>query len=302
MKQLFLHVGYPKTGSTTLQKGLFSHHPEIAYLGRPFDDELLDLEKTILAAPDGEFTQRLPHLIELVQARVSAAGSSKVLLSHEGFLRSTRHGGHDVLRTAERIKRVFAGPEQDGARVKVLVCLRRQQDLFLSHFVQFVRGDQEVLDAEFQKLLSEPRDGFASSLYFDKVLGCFQDLFGDALEVLLFERLIEEPEAHTRSVCDWLGVDAELGSELLVGRHDKRKRRQGEFYLLEARNTLTFRMGALLVGLGFGNAGRSLKQKAFLRVALSPSQLEAIGEVYAESNRRAQEGFGLPLEQYGYSL
>ena len=35
-KQLFIHVGYHKTGTTWLQYEFFSKHPEITYLGKTF--------------------------------------------------------------------------------------------------------------------------------------------------------------------------------------------------------------------------------------------------------------------------
>ncbi len=300
--QIFLHVGYPKTGSTTLQKGLFAQHPEIAYLGRPFDEEFWELERVILTASDSEFGKRLPRLAEVVESLVRGASRSPVVLSHEGFLRSTRHGGHDVLRTADRIRRVFAGLEQGDRRVSVMVCIRKQSDLFLSHFVQFVRGDQNDLDRQVERLLVQPREGFAGTLFFDEVLGHYQSLFGDALHVLLFEGMSDAPDAHMRRVCEILGVDAGVGAELSAGRHEKRKRRDQEFYLVEARETPTFRAGALLVGLGLRRVGRALKRRSFLRVALSSSQIAAIGEVFVESNRATQERFELPLARHGYAI
>ena len=33
MTNLYLHIGYPKTATTTLQKHVFQHHLDINYLG-----------------------------------------------------------------------------------------------------------------------------------------------------------------------------------------------------------------------------------------------------------------------------
>lgn len=299
--RLILHVGYPKTGSTTLQEGLFSKHPEIAYLGKPFDPRFLRLERVILTASDAEFERSLPTMAKVTESRVRSLGRSLVLLSHEGFLRSTRNGGHDVLRTANRVRRVFAGPELGDALVGVIIVIRRQPDLFLSHFVQFVRGDQAELDRRVERLLDQPREGFPRTLFFDEVLGHYRKLFGDAVDVLLFEDLIEAPGTYIRRVCEILGIDAEVGAKLAIGRHDRRRRRDEGFYLVEARKTLTHRTGALLAGLGLKQVGRALKRGSPLRVALSPLQTAAIEEVFVESNRRTQERFGLPLAQHGYA-
>lgn len=103
-------------------------------------------------------------------------------------------------------------------------------------------------------------------------------------------------------ICQILGVDAEVGVELSAGRHEKRKRREQEFYLVEAREAPIYRVGAILVGLGLRRAGRALKRRAFWRVALSSSQIAAIDEIFVESNRATQERFGLPLARHGYAI
>ena len=36
-----LHIGFPKTGTTTLQKHLFTEHSQIVYLGKPTRSEWL---------------------------------------------------------------------------------------------------------------------------------------------------------------------------------------------------------------------------------------------------------------------
>jgi hypothetical protein len=36
-----LHVGFSKTGATTLQQFLFSKHSRIEYLGKPYTDDIL---------------------------------------------------------------------------------------------------------------------------------------------------------------------------------------------------------------------------------------------------------------------
>ena len=40
LNNIIVHVGFHKTGTTTLQKDYFSKHPDICYLGSPSDDVL----------------------------------------------------------------------------------------------------------------------------------------------------------------------------------------------------------------------------------------------------------------------
>ena len=54
-KKYFLHVGYPKTATTTLQKVLFKRHPDLCYPGKPLTGDLLDLERQIVKLDSVQF-------------------------------------------------------------------------------------------------------------------------------------------------------------------------------------------------------------------------------------------------------
>ena len=38
--KLYIHLGYPRTGTTFIQKCIFSKSNQINYLGKPFDQKL----------------------------------------------------------------------------------------------------------------------------------------------------------------------------------------------------------------------------------------------------------------------
>ena len=145
-RKFFIHPGYPKTASTTLQKALFSKHPDLCYLGKPLTGDVLDIEVAILDLDDALFTQALPGLQQKflsVIARCDESGRN-VLLSHEGFLRPTRYQGHDLQRTATRIRQVFCEPVQDEFDCHVLLTIRKQVDIIPSYFFLPYRATRRI--------------------------------------------------------------------------------------------------------------------------------------------------------------
>jgi len=49
MSNTFIHIGFPKTATTTLQNHLFSKHPGIHYLGKPYrDDDLTGMIRSLV--------------------------------------------------------------------------------------------------------------------------------------------------------------------------------------------------------------------------------------------------------------
>ena len=47
-KQLFIHVGYHKTGTTWLQNEFFGKHPDISYLGKTFRHPIYNFAQIFL--------------------------------------------------------------------------------------------------------------------------------------------------------------------------------------------------------------------------------------------------------------
>ena len=60
--RIFLHLGYPKTASTYLQKNIFSKHPDINYIGKFYKNQnrskfIFELEKKIFCLNDKDFSE-----------------------------------------------------------------------------------------------------------------------------------------------------------------------------------------------------------------------------------------------------
>ena len=240
-RKFFIHPGYPKTASTTLQKRLFSKHPDLCYLGKPLTGELLDVEIAILNLDAEQFAQAVPDLqrrLLSVVARYSA-GDRNVLLSHEGFLRPTRYKGHDILQTAQRIRQVFCDPVKNEFDCHVLLTIRKQTDIIPSYFFDSVSRSPARLTKFIKTSLQAPVEGYLASLFYDAVVRHYAGLFGrERVKVLPFEQFITRREAFIRELAGYLEIDYDRSIELVGGGAFNIKQRSGTGYRITANEAM----------------------------------------------------------------
>jgi len=126
-QRMVLHVGVPKTGTTTLQLRLFAEHPEITYLGKPYDRPGVDeaTNTAISQLVDAVWTRTSFEydpdaarslLARGMQGRVDDHASGPVVLSEEAL---TQASGADRLLKAKRLRRLFG-------HCRVLITIREQ--------------------------------------------------------------------------------------------------------------------------------------------------------------------------------
>lgn len=307
-RKFYLHPGYPKTASTTLQKRLFSRHPELCYLGKPLTGDLLDIETRILTLNAQQFTAALPELRERFTAVMEqcAEDGRTVLLSHEGFLRPTRYQGHDIYRTALRLRQVFRDPVEDRFDVHILLTIRRQTDIIPSYYFDSVSRSPERFRKFIAASLEAPDEGYFASLFYDALIERYAELFGrDRIRVLLFEEFIASREVFLRRLAGYLGIDARTCLELAGGRPFNIKQRQGggyritaNEYVLDILNRCGLEQERLPRPLRILLKRIPLKHRVF---ALSELEQARIRRLYAPSNERLATQFSLGLDEYGYS-
>ena len=287
MRRLFVHVGFPKTATTTLQTHLFVKHTQVNYLGKPFSERLAQVQRDILTLDTIQFEKRLETLQGLLRQEADAFADGDLLISEEGFLLNTRYRGHDLGRTARRLRSVLSGALGPKFQLEIIVSLRNQVDLFLSHFVQFVKGSQRDFDSYLEAALEAPAEGFSASLFYDELLSFYAAEYGrERLHVLLFEDFLRDRPGFITELSEILGIDAGESLGLLEDKHEKQKARRGNAYMARGRNRLAKRLNRAL-----GST-----------VSIRPQQRAAFEALYRASNSRLQAEFGLPLDEHGYPL
>jgi len=121
------HIGYPKSGSTWLQKHVFPRIPKIHYVGRKYEPgELLPkLEDELWMYQLGFFPEE-KYDGEATRETLRREISSDLpnMISFEGFVRPGF-----VERTAQRLRSLT-----EGLDARIVISIRRQRDIMLSRY------------------------------------------------------------------------------------------------------------------------------------------------------------------------
>jgi len=300
--RLIVHVGYPKTASSTLQAHLFANSPGLHYLGRPFSEGMAQIERAMLTLDDKAFVDRLPSIQAHFRKEAQGGDAKPIMISHEGFLRSTRFNGHDVGRTAERIHQVFVEAFTETPDTEIIICLRNQPDLFLSHFVQFVKGTQGDLDRQVDEALANPKRGFSASLLYSEILDRYAKLFGkDRLHLFTFEEFVTERQAFLDRLSRILNLDPEMSAALLKDKHEKQRSKEAGSYALLDRDNATFKLGKLLKVMQLESLSKRVKAGSSRRIALSSLQKRELENLYRASNKTVEATYRIDLTRHGYA-
>ena len=321
---LNLHIGMPKTGTTTLQANLFPKHSELDYLGA-YIGPRTEHYQTCRDVEVFEFMNELlwknfrnPNISRCKELyakfAVNASSAGRVLLwSWESLMENT----HDVQRIrAENIRNVVG-------ETNITVCLRHPLSLVESLYVQLLKRDNIGGYAKFgrkhrfqsvEEWIEEgwDQDGHppTAQLEYAESLKVFADVFGqESITVLLFEQLVENQDQYIRNFCNAIGIDPEEGVRLAKGQRMNERWGQNQMDRLRALNdsplrALQFRFSnkkkrAGLLDTKNMNAAES-SQKVLVKI---PEEWgKRIEDKTRIGNRIIQLQWGVPLDKYGYPV
>ncbi len=230
--ELVLHIGYPKTATTSLQIGLFSRCSDLNYLGKFLPSHRFDgdaLHDLMWAAQMSNFSDwrhmRELHGSALMEA-VRREPNKVSVLSSENFLHSWSQSP-DVV--AKRLHEVAPG-------ARILITVREQvsflrswyrwhggygQYLFLNKYIdeacEFPLAADEWLHYQF----AAPDRNVIGILDYHAIMEVFEDLFGaDRVHVLCYETLIKNPPDYFQSIADTVGLPVSTVNEALENVHE----------------------------------------------------------------------------------
>ena len=241
-KRLILHIGYPKTGTTTLQGAVFPNLSGVDYWGKPKrygriaggDASVPGNVHGVLRAVSFEdsagFAARREALLDGLRRRVCANAAPAAVLSCEDLVRpvaSSQRVGAAVepAAVAERLGELFAHGLADLCDVHVLITLRRQCELVPSYYAQFAADDiasgryQGGFDNFVSLCCNGPNGPVPRFLSFASVMAQYQELFGrDGVTVLPMEGLFDPRDDWARrNVADLVGEDLEALNARMLG-------------------------------------------------------------------------------------
>lgn len=199
----FIHIGLPKTGTTTLQEAVFPHHSGLVFLGRRAGFSEIDAALSDICFADGLDFDCKRHAMEVRNVMNDLSDDRRPRLI--SFETVSSHGTDRVMK-AERLARVF-----DGARIVMVV--RRPEDMIVSAYLQFLRGfGRKIRYApDLEGWLDEQWSGRAHGIFcrlqFSKLRRAYQNIFGsENVLILLYEDLVSDRLAFAGQLASFVGI------------------------------------------------------------------------------------------------
>lgn len=199
---VIVHVGYGKTATTWMQEEIFNSLGAEIYLGKreaEFPSWLLRLNYLDDFAFDADKIALKQEIRNLISDR------QKVIISSEAF---TNFGV--IYQQANRIKYVLDDP-------KIIVVLRNPISWLISNYKYCVEYEGFHLPLESYLDFGEKRSPFSlekrkpfylPDLYFDEVIGRYQNLFGKRkVLVMRYEDFVSSPTSFGSVLSDFIGID-----------------------------------------------------------------------------------------------
>jgi hypothetical protein len=326
--QVTFHLGYPKSGSTTLQRCLFDLHDEVNYFGivptsnvgrdTPLrnhdsrflqDERLQQLHRSLTQKNRDEFSQTDVEALFEKQVQPFLESGRMNVLSNERFL-SVFFAYPNLVAKARRLKCLVPDAH-------ILIVIRNQVDIITSQYRDWpfdprdFTGGAPVSIGRWVDLALEHDDeiGFLQSLRYDKVIDLYKDLFGtEAVSVFCLEQLASDASSFAEDIASCLQIDATQTEALLRGCHEnKGVTRKRNLYRHLKRTYPVGRIEGLLQRVD-RVMGSTLKDRldAFLDTGpkasytIPPPQARKIRDFFSQSNYSLDQIHELPLSEYKY--
>jgi|SRR5262245_5237996 len=315
MAPLVVHVGYPKTATTTFQRHVFPHHPDLEYLGKLIpsfgyvDGRMNELINNIFQRSSSSFrqTDELRLLVEGVRKKTKR---KCVVISSESFVHPM---AVDIALVAKRLR------ESVGSS-KVLITIREQIASILSFYWMHGRfGEYLTIGPKDQHTrirypipfldwlaLQKTADdrNYLATLEYASVVDHYSEVFGhDKVCILLYEKLATDPGGYAGALGRFLDADVSILMCLMHGRHEfPSQGRQHPWHRSKSADLACVgaQLGPFAVWrrlLGFLGASSSLAPARKLEASIAE-----LRERYSVGNGRLQERLCLPLAEFGYSV
>jgi hypothetical protein len=218
---LIVHIGAPKTATSTLQNAFFPRHPGLFFLGKEVDGkrgwkgwrstELQDL-MLALERENLKFQPDLEKIAALVKSiSVEAAGRQVVISSEDLCLFSSV----DSLAKLRRIQKLFGslGP------IRIVLAVREQLSLWKSIYTTEHRGEMmkvpgtrqnwypsfdQFLDIHFRYVCGAVLESFR----FGSTVKHYEALVGaDNVYVYAYDAFLRDPVTQLKALCQFIGID-----------------------------------------------------------------------------------------------
>jgi hypothetical protein len=304
LSKTFIHIGYPRTATTTLQNHLFATSSNLLYLGKPFKDKSIENWVNELC-----FNTTLDYSHKEFHDWIQDYRNKKdfsIFLSNEGFLMPS---AQDLKITCERLQKVFGS-------CHIILTLRNQWDIISGYYYLAGRKGRQLFVNGIPSLPSFPLSvnkwveyslmhktdplnfhhiSLLAYLDFHKVIKFLKSAFGhENVSVFLFENFKAEKNLFSNQLKALLGC--EFSAKDFEKKHDN-KTIYNEFIVKSYLDRIYHKLSG---GTYF------FKQKPpssdLFKSNLKKEFLLELEHYFCEANNRLQENIDYDLIKLGYPM
>jgi len=311
-KQTWIHIGFPKCASTSLQQDFFAKSDKISYLGRSDDCHGLreshhHLLMALATLDDAQYQLRRMSIEQQIKNFFTAENGMIEVVSDELLVSAYRPylSGipvADSYLVAQRLKSIFPN-------AKILMVIRNQIKFLSSMMGQLMRNNGVIYNMEdfFSAHKGYAENGCGSFFHladYNRIYQIYTGLFGaENIEVVCLEELAKNPE----KVIDYLL--RRMGLNGIVNRED---------VLPGKKNTRTSSVDLLRIRCGrlrniYKLVPRDVRQKALnafskfgpksdVTMNFSQEDLLFLESFYGVGNRSLQKATGINLVGFDYPI
>lgn len=221
----YIHVGYNKCFSTSLQTGFFASHTELHHLGVGYAGEKLGyidtkiegaVEQHLRFSKDFVYQDKKQSIIDSFSkhfALAERAGKLYAGISSEHLSFNLTPDNIDITAKAKRLAEIF------GQSTKIIIVIRNQIDFFRSMYREAVRGGYHLPYADYINYIYKfQARNFMPDYRYDQVYKLYAELFGSMnVEVILMEEVRDQGTGQlsqatdgtlllTKKITDFLGI------------------------------------------------------------------------------------------------
>ncbi len=322
-KQIILHIGYPKTGTTTLQNHFFDKSELINNIGKPFSkkssDNVLHICKHLSNVQSDYFEKNINKEKDILFDILEKNEAPIVVLSNEHLVGHWNEKLDDHL-LFQRLQKLFCPKEIEGYKIKIMISLRRQADLLLSSYAEkrFSLLEGCNLKKFVEEGISAPHEAFIfqNIFFYDKIRTLEEYFSKERIYLFLFEELNQSFHTYSAKLASMLEIDQEYIESFLKRKHENKKtvtrsgyntqlglptyiirllrRHTGRrLYVRNSTLRLVLKRASQLLTL---NASVSKETN----IQMSETNRQRVQQIYKDTNQKLMQRYHLDMDKYSY--
>ncbi len=229
MKKLFIHIGFPRTGTTTLQLHLFPQHPQINYLGRtPRIQPKITLIELVCNLNDNDFNQIYEELLSMcsdlkLDDNKTNILSSEFIISFATHYNSGLDKNHTVCRSLKRLERLF---KDININVEFFCSIRNQSTIIPSFYVATSPELKKSMKYNSENIINNIKENDTDDFKIRNLLNGYKywelqknfNIVFEGKKELKFFIYEEYKTKFPSSISKYLNIDENITKKLIKGR------------------------------------------------------------------------------------